>query len=139
MVQLYAEGKTDKQVAEIVGVCEKTLNNWKGKHPEFLQALRKSKQIADDLVAASLFSRAVGYSHEEEKVFCHEGCIITHDTIKQYPPDVTAAIFWLKNRQPKQWREKQPGEADVIINNVTTMSDEALDTKLSELLSKGEK
>lgn len=107
MLELYEKGKTDKQVAEIIGVSEKTINNWKGKHPEFLQTLREMKQVADGLVEASLFARATGYSHPEEKVFQYEGCIITHETTKHYPPDVTAAIFWLKNRQPKDWKDKQ--------------------------------
>lgn len=119
MIALYQAGKTDIQVAEVIGVCEKTINNWKGKHPEFLQALRESKQIADELVEASLFSRAVGYSHPEERVFQNEGIIVTHDTIKQYPPDTTAAIFWLKNRQPDKWREKMPGEETQININLT--------------------
>jgi hypothetical protein len=26
--------------------------------------------------------------------------------IKSQAPDVTAQIFWLKNRQPKEWRDK---------------------------------
>jgi hypothetical protein len=25
---------------------------------------------------------------------------------KHYPPDTTAAIFWLKNRRPSEWRDK---------------------------------
>jgi hypothetical protein len=25
---------------------------------------------------------------------------------ERYPPDTAAAIFWLKNRQPKHWRDK---------------------------------
>lgn len=136
ILRLLKEGKTEDEVAEVIGVCRRTLNNWKGKHPEFLYALRESKQVADDLVEASLFSRAVGFSHPEEKVFCHEGCVITHDTIKQYPPDTAAAIFWLKNRQPKKWREKMPGESDVIVNNITKLSDEELDAKIEEKLQK---
>ena len=26
---------------------------------------------------------------------------------KHIPPDVTAQIFWLKNRDPERWRDKQ--------------------------------
>jgi transposase-like protein len=106
ILELGSAGKTEEQIAEIIGIHVNTLRNWKGKHPDFMWALNESKQVADDLVEASLFSRAVGYSHREEKVFCHEGMIITHETMKQYPPDVTAAIFWLKNRKPDEWRDK---------------------------------
>ena len=27
-------------------------------------------------------------------------------TTKEIPPDVTAAIFWLKNRRPEKWRDR---------------------------------
>lgn len=112
IIQLAESGKTNEQIAEIIGVHVRTLENWQGKHPQLLWAIRESKQMADELVEASLFSRAVGYTHSEEKAFCSEGVVITHDTQKHYPPDVQAAMFWLKNRQPDKWREKQPGEDD---------------------------
>lgn len=110
MLELYEKGKTDQQVADIIGVSVRTIDNWKGKHPEFLQALKEMKQVADELVVASLFSRAVGYSHKEEQTFMYKGEVIVHENIKQYPPDVTAAIFWLKNRQPEFWKDKQTME-----------------------------
>lgn len=132
ILALCKAGKTNKQISDIIGVSIKTIHNWMGKHPTFLHALKESKQIADELVVASLFSRAVGYSHKEEKVFQHEGSIITHDTVRHYPPDTTAAIFWLKNRQPKQWRRDQEA---VTINNISEQSDEALDARLKKLLA----
>lgn len=117
MIELAKAGKTNEQIAEVIGVHVRTIETWQGKHKDLMWALKEAKQVADDLVEASLFSRAVGYSHPEEKVFCNEGVIITHNTIKQYPPDVTAAIFWLKNRQPKRWRENQD-KTEVVINNI---------------------
>jgi len=36
-------------------------------------------------------------------------------TVKHYPPDTTAAIFWLKNRQPAKWREKQEVETTIKV------------------------
>lgn len=107
ILELAQKGKTDEDIAEIIGVHVNTLRNWKGAFPDLLWALKESKQVADDLVEASLFSRAVGYSHREEKVFCHEGMIVTHEVTKHYPPDTTAAIFWLKNRKPNEYRDKR--------------------------------
>lgn len=104
IIKLYESGKTDAQVAYIVGISERTINNWKGSHPDFLHAIRESKCVADDLVEAAMFSRATGYSHTEEKLFCYEGHVVRAKTIKQYAPDVTAGIFWLCNRQPERWR-----------------------------------
>ncbi len=105
MNALYKEGKTDAQVANIIGVSRRTIYNWRGENPEFFHSLKASKNIADDLVEASLFNRATGYSHIEEVCFSYKGDIVTHKTKKHYPPDTTAAIFWLKNRQPDRWRQ----------------------------------
>ncbi len=102
---LYGAGKTDIEVALALGISEKTIYNWKKSHPEFLQALRVGKDVADDKVVEALFARATGYTHPEEKIFCSEGRIVRAKTKKHWPPDVTAQIFWLKNRRPKEWRD----------------------------------
>ena len=52
----------------------------------------------------------MGYSHENEKIFCHQGAVTRVSTIEHYPPDTTAAIFWLKNRQTAHWRDKKEVE-----------------------------
>lgn len=140
ILRLIKEGKTEDQIAEIIGVCRTTLNNWKGKHPKFLYAVRESRQIADEMVEAALFGRAVGYSHAEEKVFCSDGVIVTHETVKHYPPDTTAAMFWLRNRQPDRWKEKTEG--DVNVNNtlnVSALTNEQLDAEIQKRLEKAEK
>ena len=99
-------GATDKQLADFFGVSEKTLNTWKKAHPEFLQSLKEAKEEADNRVVRSLFERANGYTHPEEKIFCSEGTVVRAKTTKQYPPDTTACIFWLKNRCKEDWRDK---------------------------------
>lgn len=101
-------GVTDKQLSEFFGVCEATLNNWKNDHPSFLESLKQGKGQADAMVAKSLFKRALGYSHPETKIATRDGQITdTLDVEKHYAPDPTAAIFWLKNRQPEIWRDKK--------------------------------
>lgn len=103
-------GATDKELADFFEVSEQTLNAWKRQHPEFLESLKKGKTLADAEVASKLFHRAVGYDHPEDKIFLHEGAPVIVPTIKHYPPDATAAIFWLKNRQRDKWRDKQEVE-----------------------------
>lgn len=65
------------------------------------------KGAADAAVASKLFHRATGYEHPEDDIRAVNGEIVITPTIKHYPPDTTAAIFWLKNRQPAKWRDKQ--------------------------------
>jgi len=105
-------GATDQTLADSFGVTEKTINNWKKAQPTFLQSITRGKELADADIAESLYHRAKGYSHPEEKIFQHDGEIIRAETIRQYPPDTPAASLWLRNRQPQLWRDKQ--EIEVI-------------------------
>ena len=110
-------GYTDKNLADFFEVSEATINNWKHDHDGFLESLKAGKVIADATVTASLYERAIGYSHTEEKVFCSNGEIITHETEKKYPPDPISMKYWLNNRQPKVWREKVEVEQKTTITN----------------------
>ena len=99
-------GTTDAEMADFFGVCERTINNWKEAHPEFFERLRRGKLSADATVAERLYQRATGYSHEAVKIFNDGGTQMVVPYTEHYPPDTTAAIFWLKNRRPQQWRDK---------------------------------
>lgn len=110
-------GATDTEIADFFDVSERTLNTWKQKHPEFLQALKRGKWEADARVADALFRRATGYSHPDVDVRTvslgnNRGSEIVQTPItKHHPPDTTACIFWLKNRQRNKWNESssEPG------------------------------
>lgn len=107
LVMAMAElGATDEQMAKALEVTERTFNNWKKSKPEFFHSLKTAKQVADEAVERSLFQRATGYSHPEEKIFCDKGDIVRAETVKHFAPDTTACIFWLKNRRPDDWRDK---------------------------------
>ena len=89
-------------------LCEDTINEWKKVHPEFSESLKSGKYIFDnETVVKSLLHRALGYSHKEDKVFNSNGELLIAETVKHYPPDTTACIFWLKNRMPNDWRDRQ--------------------------------
>ena len=106
-------GATDLEIADFFGIGTTTLYRWKSEHPEFREALKEAKVEADSRVEESLYHRAVGYSHDAEKVFQFQGAIVRAPYREHYPPDTTAAIFWLKNRQPERWRDKQEVEHNV--------------------------
>ena len=120
-------------MAEFFKVSEQTLNSWKHKHPRFLESLKRGKALADARVAESLFRRATGYSHPAVKIFQHNGKTIEHHFTEQYPPDTTAAIFWLKNRQPEAWREKSHfahTEGAVVQKPLEELTIEEIDAEL---------
>lgn len=103
---LAAAGLTMEQLAVVLEVNVDSLYQWLKDSPEFSEAIKASKAIADDRVERALFERAIGYSHPEEKIFCSEGIIVRAQTTKHYPPDTAAAFIWLKNRRGDVWRDK---------------------------------
>lgn len=101
-------GATDAELADFFNVVEKTINNWKEDYPEFLQSIKNGKDVADARVAEKLFHRALGFETTEVITASSQGFITDMKEVKKvFPPDPTSAIFWLKNRQPKRWRDKQ--------------------------------
>lgn len=100
-------GYTDSELAGFFEVSEATINNWKLEHLEFLESIKKGKAVADGDVASTLFNRAIGYTAKEKREEKTADGFKEVDAEKHVPGDVTAMIFWLKNRQKDKWREKQ--------------------------------
>lgn len=110
-------GATDKDLADFFEVNEDTINEWKKTKKGFSESLKKGKKAADASVAERLFSRAMGYSHPDVDIKVVRGKIRKTKLTKHYPPDTTAAIFWLKNRDKENWRDKQV--LDIDLNNLS--------------------
>lgn len=106
-------GATDKDLADFFEVAESTIHKWKLDFPEFSEAIKAGKHEADAQVANRLFKRATGYKHPDTHFSAYDGVVTATPTVKHYPPDTTAAIFWLKNRQPEKWRDKQQVEHSI--------------------------
>lgn len=98
-------GATDIEVADFFDVSGRTIYRWQLKYPEFCQALKAGKDIADERVERSLYHKATGYTYEAEKVFQYQGEIVRAKVREHIPPDTTSMIFWLKNRRPDAWRD----------------------------------
>lgn len=115
-------GATDEFLANFFGISVATVNKWKEDHPDFSEALKDGKDRADAEVANSLYRRALGYSCDAVKIVTvsrssdpakPEQKTVEHDLVayrEHYPPDTTACIFWLKNRQKHRWRDKHDVE-----------------------------
>ena len=100
-------GATDVQMQQFFEVSNFTWGNWKKQYPDFYESLKKGRADADGQVAKSLYQRATGYSHQAVKIFMNDGVPVYVPYVEHYPPDSTAMIFWLKNRQPHLWRDKR--------------------------------
>lgn len=130
---LAENGATNFDLARFFGVSITTIKSWRVRYPDFLAATKIAKEAADAAVERSLFERANGYSVESVKIFQYEGEIIEAPFIEHYPPDTTAAIFWLKNRRPDLWRDVQHREHGGNISNLSPAELEAEDRRLADM------
>jgi transposase len=126
------DGLIDEQIAGNMGISTSTFYEWKNKYSEFSDTLKKGKEVIDRQVESALLKRAMGYSFEEiteESVYNEKKqqfeMKVTKRVTKQLAPDTTAQIFWLKNRKPAEWRDKQDinmtGDLEI---NITLKDDE---------------
>jgi|SRR5665213_580579 len=104
---LCIAGATDFEVAEALGVCVRTIYRWKAEHPDFCQALKVGKELADERVESSLYHRSVGYSYPAVKIMQNDGAPVIVPYIEHAPPDIGAITLWLTNRRGDKWRAKQ--------------------------------
>ncbi|HHE6991295.1 TPA: helix-turn-helix domain-containing protein [Staphylococcus aureus] len=97
------DGLTDEQIARNLGVSKHTLIKWKKNIPDFLDAIKKGKEVSDYELENALHKRAVGYYYEEETV-TNKGEVVK---IRKYEhANPTSLIFALKNRLPHKYRDK---------------------------------
>lgn len=125
------DGLTDEQITRNMGISPSTLYEWKKKYPEISEALKKGKEVVDRQVENALLKRALGYDYEEVKTLIEDvdgkKKKKVEKTVKHIAPDVTAQIFWLKNRKPEIWRDRRENEmpsAQTSINIIDRWSDD---------------
>ena len=103
-------GLTDELIARNIGINVGTLYDWKKKYPEISESLKKGKEVVDAMVESALLNNALS-------------------------GDTTAQVFWLKNRRPEKWREKNNIEVTTNANPFDGMSVE----ELRKVVEDGEK
>ena len=114
------DGLTDEQIAKNMGIVTKTLYEWKNKYSAISEALKRGKEVIDIEVENALLNKAMGFkvmvkkSYKVKDVEYDNGRKVKEseriemvDEEQYIPPDTTAQIFWLKNRKPAEWRDKQ--------------------------------
>lgn len=122
------DGLSNEQIAHNMGITFQTLYKWQDKYSELREALKKGKEVVDREVENALLKRAMGYETVEEveepvedKETGEVQMRVTKRVKKQVAPDVTAQIFWLKNRKPAEFRDKHDvefkGELPVVLRD----------------------
>lgn len=116
LIQGWArDGLSEEQIAKNMGISRSTLKVWKATYPAISATLKRTKEIVDREVENALYKRAMGFRYTEkttETRYDLNGNPYTYERIveKEVLPDPTSMIFWLKNRRPAVWREKQQDE-----------------------------
>lgn len=118
----YMDGATNQDVADRLHISRDTLHRWSKQSPELLDVMKHSREIADYKVENSLYKKALGYTvalkkpikvrvddYDEKtrkKIGSHEEVVTAEEEV-HVPADTAAIIFWLKNRLPEKWRQKE--------------------------------
>lgn len=132
------DGLTDEQIAHNCGCGVRTLYDWKEKHSQISQALKKGKEVVDREVENALLKRALGYEYEEKRIKQSGDGIEKTITKKHVSPDVTAIIYWLKNRMPERYRDKpEPKHASATENDLFAKLEESVN-ELHEVRSEAD-
>jgi hypothetical protein len=109
-------GATNEELARIFKVRDTTIPEWIDRYPEFAEAIKKGREIADANVAKALYRRAIGWTQPAVKIATKievlpDGTEVKSEHIVPYtehfPPDTAAAFIWLKNRRPDLWRDRK--------------------------------
>ena len=106
-----------------MGISRSTLNEWRRKYSDISDALKKGREISDYIIENALFQRAKGYTatvkkaikvkkpyYDDEGRRIDEECVEIVEEEMHVPGDVTAQIFYLKNRKPSNWKDKPDGD-----------------------------
>lgn len=140
------DGLTDEQIATNMGIRRETLYAWCKKYTNISNTLKRGKEVVDREIERALYNNAAGYNYTE-KVICTKKEVLYEngkrikETVepvvveveKHKPGDTTAQIFWLKNRKPDKWRDKQ----DVQISGELKSEQSKLDDLIRQMRGDG--
>lgn len=120
------DGLTEPQICQNMGIGISTLTEWKTKFPAIAASIKKGREPVDIQVENALLKRALGYDYEETITEVEDlggGRTKKHvrKVTKHVPADTTAQIFWLKNRKPKQWRDKMEAAVNVDVEDLSPL------------------
>lgn len=110
LVQKWArDGLTEEQICKNLGISRNTMNDYKNRYPDFMDAIKKGKEVAITEIENALYKRALGFEYEEVKTYIKDegGKVVkyTEKTRKYQPPDVAACSILLKNKDRGNWSD----------------------------------
>lgn len=111
-------GLTNSEIAMAFNVTPANIAIWEEKYPAFAEALFQGRQIASANVAQSLYKRAIGFSVEVEEVRNVDKSLELVRYKKYFPPSVSAAMYWLNNRDKSRWGNVKKHEIEGSVQHI---------------------
>jgi transcriptional regulator with XRE-family HTH domain len=122
---MVEQGKTDKEIAEKIGIGYSTYRKYKAQNSELKAAILQGKDKMNQTVEQALYECAIGYTYYEEVVskvkreelagdnvtiLSQEDVVIS--SVKKYKgPDLAAQKYWLNNKEKGKWKD-DPNRVD---------------------------
>lgn len=112
------DGLTDADMCKNLDIGKDAFIEYKKTYLELSDALKRNKEEADIIIENELYEKAKGKVMLLNKVkVLNDGTLIPYQEETYIPGDTTAQIFWLKNRKPKAWRDRQEIDNTHTFNN----------------------
>lgn len=105
-----ASGLSMKEIAKNLGISERTLYKYKASDEQFMQTVKKGRQVAVEILENTMFKSATGFTQTMKKYEKVKRCtykdgkklkeweeVIELEVEEYFKPDITAGIFLLKN------------------------------------------
>lgn len=129
------DGATDEIIYKKLGIGKDAFYRYKKEKKEFSDALKKGKEIVDIEVENALLKKALGFKETVKKAVKvkrveydngrreleKEEVVMVNEEV-YVPPDTASIVFWLKNRRPDKWRDKQ--NVEVVVNELENLPPE---------------
>jgi hypothetical protein len=119
------QGSTDEEISNMLGISTATYYEWKKNKTEFMEAIKKGKEVSNGELLNSAFTQSTGFFYKEQQVFKVKDYKKIDGELKQIerlevvevekynPPNPTMNIFMLKNRLPEQYKDTYKNEVEI--------------------------
>ena len=134
-------GQTEENIAKLLGVSYKSLNDYKLNFPQFTQLLKDSKEKLIANLENTMFELALGKCKKTKNVYTRDPrtgkMILDKSEEETIAPNPTMLIFSLKNLASDRWQDRREMKVttnelvDKAMDNFKLVSDE-LNKNLTE-------
>lgn len=130
LIRSWARNTFSKsEIADRMGINVNTLVKWQKQYEEIDRAINVTRELVDFQVENAVLKAALGYKTKEIKITVGKKIVngemvemLKETTIKEVPPNIKAAQFWLNNRKFDDWKmnrdkivEVDPDDSQVTI------------------------